>query len=226
MCGSSAHYAKGLCRVCYEDLRKEIKKLQNKERYEKNKDKCSERYKKYYQENKDKFAERAKEYYKKNRDRLIERQTKRNKEESTKEWAKEYHKRYAKKNRQKINDKQTTRRNSSTLTKLENRIRCAICTAFRRHKTIKTNRVGSMLGCSIHDLLTLWGIEKIPIGFHIDHICPCAQAQTEEELIKLQHYSNLRLIPAEDNLNKSDKKTPEGEEMCQKLLGREWIDKP
>jgi hypothetical protein len=58
---------------------------------------------------------------------------------------------------------------------------------------------------------------------HIDHICPIAQAQNEEEVLKLCHYTNLRYLPAEENLQKSDKKTPEGEEMCRKLLNREWI---
>ena len=53
-----------------------------------------------------------------------------------------------------------------------------------------------------------------------DHICPCAQAETEEELIKLQHYLNIR--PYKDNLVKSDNKTPEGDDMCRLLLGREW----
>lgn len=40
---------------------------------------------------------------------------------------------------------------------------------------------------------------------HIDHIVPISSANTEEEIIKLCHYSNLRLITAEDNMRKQNK---------------------
>ena len=73
-------------------------------------------------------------------------------------------------------------------------------------------------------LFALWGIDAIPEGYHIDHICPLAQAQTIEEAKKLCNYANLQLLPKLENIRKSDSKTPEGEEMCKKLLGREWID--
>ena len=61
-------------------------------------------------------------------------------------------------------------------------------------------------------------------NIHLDHICPCAQAQNEEELIKLQHYSNFQWLPAEDNLKKYDSKTPDAEQKCIELLNREWIE--
>ena len=45
------------------------------------------------------------------------------------------------------------------------------------------------------------GIEKV----HIDHIIPLATAKTEEDVIKLCHYTNLQLLKGEDNLSKGDK---------------------
>ena len=63
-------------------------------------------------------------------------------------------------------------------------------------------------------------------GYDLDHICPCAQSNSEEELIKLQHYSNFQWLLEKENEIKSDKWTPKGEELCRKLLNREWIDKP
>ena len=41
--------------------------------------------------------------------------------------------------------------------------------------------------------------------WHIDHITPISSAKSEEELIKLSHYSNLQPLWAEDNLSKSNK---------------------
>jgi hypothetical protein len=58
--------------------------------------------------------------------------------------------------------------------------------------------------------------------YHLDHICCCAQARNEEELIKLQNYTNLRWMSAKENLSKGDNWTEEGAALCLKLLGREW----
>ncbi len=41
--------------------------------------------------------------------------------------------------------------------------------------------------------------------WHVDHIIPLATAKTEDEVIKLCHYSNLQPLWAEDNWAKSDK---------------------
>lgn len=41
--------------------------------------------------------------------------------------------------------------------------------------------------------------------WHIDHIIPISSAKTEEEVIKLNHYTNLQPLWAEDNYKKSDK---------------------
>jgi len=40
---------------------------------------------------------------------------------------------------------------------------------------------------------------------HIDHIIPLSTVTSELEIIKLNHYSNLRLLFWEDNIEKSNK---------------------
>ena len=54
----------------------------------------------------------------------------------------------------------------------------------------------------------------------IDHICPCSQAKNEQELLSLQHYSNL--TPSFDNFIKSDNATIEAVSNCNLILGRGW----
>lgn len=44
-----------------------------------------------------------------------------------------------------------------------------------------------------------------PNGWHVDHIIPLSSAKTEEDLLKLNHYTNLRPLWAEDNLAKGAK---------------------
>jgi hypothetical protein len=114
-------------------------------------------------------------------------------------------------------------------------LRTCISMAIRKKYT-KTRKSDALLGCSISEAIAhiekqflpgmSWKNKSSPnmSGWDIDHICPCSQAQNEEELIKLQHYTNLRPMWAMDNRVKCSSKTPEAEAMCLELLGRKWID--
>lgn len=41
---------------------------------------------------------------------------------------------------------------------------------------------------------------------HIDHVIPISWANTEKQVLALNHYSNLQLLSVEDNLLKKDSK--------------------
>lgn len=109
------------------------------------------------------------------------------------------------------------------LHRLAQLIRCRIYQSLKLGRLSKIMQTRDYLKCSYEVFLKHLG-PKLNDALDLDHICPCHQAQNEEELIKLQHYSNFRWLDSSDNISKSDNKTPEAEEMCHKLLGREWID--
>jgi hypothetical protein len=63
------------------------------------------------------------------------------------------------------------------------------------------------------------------VKYNIDHIAPLAQATSWDEVVKLCHYTNIRIATKMEDASKHTAKTPEGTLMCEKLLGRKWIDK-
>ena len=95
--------------------------------------------------------------------------------------------------------------------------------AFYSKGIKKESKTAELLCCSLVDFQTYLGA-KPGENYQLDHICPCAQAQNKEELIKLQHYSNFRWLLADENLKKSNHRVPEAEQKCFDILGREWID--
>ena len=106
---------------------------------------------------------------------------------------------------------------------LRHRISSLIYQSLKAEYFTKNSKSAEYLCCSYEDFMKHLG-PKPEGNIHLDHICPCAQAQNEEELIKLQHYSNFQWLPAEDNLKKYDSKTPDAEQKCIELLNREWIE--
>lgn len=109
------------------------------------------------------------------------------------------------------------------LEEARHRVRKLISESLRRKKYKKRSRTAILLCCSFEILLDHLG-PKPEADSHMDHICPCSQARNEEELMKLQHYTNFQWLSPKENLTKGDRKTPGGEKLCRKLLNREWID--
>jgi hypothetical protein len=178
--------------------------------FEKNRAKCKEcrsEYKnQYYLNNKEKIKqwreknkENRKNYYLKNKKRILEQQNKyylNNKEQKVKT-AKKY---------------EQYRRNNDTLFKFKKSVRCLIRDSFRRCNHNKTSKTVDILACSIEEFKShierqfTKGMTWEKLGeIHLDHIIPLATAKTEEDVIRLNHYTNFQPLWAKDNLKKSDK---------------------
>lgn len=162
-------------------------KAQRKSYREANSEKRKEAMRDWYTRNADHAKNKAKEYRESNRSKMSE-------------WSKNYRK---------------EREKQDPLFKLSRRIRTLIYAKFRQGGYTKRSKTFLILGCSFEEFKTHLETRFSPGmawenygDWHIDHIIPVATATTEEELLKLNHYSNLYPLWASDNLKKG-KKVPQ-----------------
>jgi len=151
-----------------------------------NKEKENERKLKWKLNNPEKTTESKKKYYQLNREKEIRRNT------------------------NKINERKKT----DTTLKLSCLMRSRTSTFIKLKKYKKNNNTFKIIGCSPSELKCY--IENLftegmswenhgSFGWHIDHIVPLSSANTEEEIYKLCHYSNLQPLWAIENLQKGSK---------------------
>ena len=98
--------------------------------------------------------------------------------------------------------------------KFKSQIRRMINNSFRRNGHTKNEKTEKIIGCTIDYFIEyLLQTYRANYGYEwdnkekidIDHIIPLATANTEQEVYKLCHYTNLQLLRANDNLKKSNK---------------------
>jgi hypothetical protein len=121
-----------------------------------------------------------------------------------------------------INSKR--RKKEDVIYALKKRTSTTIRNGLVQHCLTKKDKTSTILGCSFRTFANHLNITSPHqlVGMHLDHICPISMAQTEDEAYLLNHYSNFRLIPASENLAKSNSWTPEGAMLHLILLQREW----
>lgn len=178
------------CKVCRKSKSKNF--FINNEDYmtnynNQNKEILSQYYSSRYEENKESILQQRKEYSKNNRDIIN----------------KNYRKRY----------------NEDPLYKLQDLIRSSINHSFRNKGYTKNSKSYQILGCSWEEVKLYlenkfeswmtWEIQGLyngtfNYGWDIDHIIPISSAKTEEELLKLNHFSNLQ--PLCSKINRDIKK--------------------
>jgi hypothetical protein len=190
----------------YREANKKKIAEQDKAYYEANKDKIAERNKAYREANKKKIAEQDKAYYEANKDKIAERD-----------------KAYYEANKEKILERKrvyTKQRNKrDPLFRLVKNYRRSCSTAFSSIGQKKNNKSLKLLGLKTWQELAEHlskqfydhsetgeqmtfdnhGIH----GWHIDHIIPIFTAETEEDIIKLCHYTNLQPLWAKDHITKT-----------------------
>lgn len=158
------------------------------------------------------MCKKSKEYYSENKEKILSKVNK----DRKKKYDIEYRKIYYSKNKDKINrylrlyyDKIK----QNPLKKLEINTKSRIRAAFSVSKWNKNNKTKDILGCDYNELFSYieskftdgmcWS--KLGSEIHIDHIIPISSAKTEEDIINLNHHTNLQPLWAKDNLIKSNK---------------------
>lgn len=122
---------------------------------------------------------------------------------------------YRKKNKSILREKNKSyhknRLSNDPLYRLKYTVKGIIRKSLSKKGYTKKSRTHEILGCSYDYFKS--HIESLFLPemdwqnrdlWHIDHIIPLSFAQTEEECLKLNHYSNLRPLWIYDNLFKSD----------------------
>ena len=88
--------------------------------------------------------------------------------------------------------------------KLSQNIRTLIRSSFNYNNHKKNTKTSSILGCTA-DYFKEW-LGGVPnLNVHMDHIIPSSWAETEEEVIALNHYSNFRLVDSKSNISKGNR---------------------
>jgi hypothetical protein len=98
------------------------------------------------------------------------------------------------------------RKKTDALYALTRRARNLVNNAFSLKGYRKNTKTEKLIGCSFKFLLR-WLGEKPTLCAAVDHVIPLATAKCEQDIISLNHWTNLRYLSAAENLEKRDKLT-------------------
>jgi hypothetical protein len=208
------------------------KKLSAKKWRDKNKLKILEKNREYRKKKKSKKCskvllsdeekkKRRKEYREKNREYFREYHKKYVADNFEK--ISEYHKKYENENKIELNKKNVIRKKNRYINDSDYRIkiniRNLIVKSFKRNGYTKKSKTYDIIGCSFEEFKIHlesmfsewmnWGNKgmyngEFNCGWDIDHIIPISSAKTEEDIIRLNHYTNIQ--PLCSKINRDIKK--------------------
>ena len=192
----------------YSDKNKKKIKIYRNQYKKDNKEKIKMSNKKYYLDNKEFFLESSKNYRENNPDKV---------KELSSNWKieiKKYSKYYNKNNRKRIqkhkNEYNNNRKKNDPVYNLRCSLARSISDTLREKKFSKKSKTCDILGCSFQELkeyletkFESWmnwsnkgntkdGIIELNKTWDVDHIIPLSTAKTEEDIIRLNHYTNLQ----------------------------------
>ncbi len=206
----------GICKKCKDKIWRENNKehirQKHKEWNENNKESISEIKKEYYSQNKKHITQKSKEYYENNKEKLLEKQ---------KEWYDKNKERKSLmvKNWRECNPNfkrnyENNRYKNDTIFRLKNLISSSIRREFNNNKLEKNSKTEIILGISINDFKLYleskfedwmtWENQglyngKLNYGWDIDHKIPLSTAEKEDDIIRLNHYTNLQPLCSKIN---------------------------
>lgn len=179
----------------------------NKEYRLKNSEKIKETSHKYYLNNMDSIKQKVKEYSKTEKSKEYRKKYR----EANKDYYSEYGSMYRELKKEELREYfkiyRKNKRSSDILYKLKDSIRHRISESLKVKGYYKNNSTVYIIGCSIEDFKIYleskfedwmsWenhGLYngKLDYGWDIDHIIPLSSATTEDEILKLNHYTNLQ----------------------------------
>lgn len=177
--------------------------------------------KKNYLLNKEKKISYQKEYYLLNKEKCLldAKKWSENNREKSNLIKKEHKKKNLIKYNLKRNESRKLRKQNDPLFKLKEQIRVSINKGFKKQNFNKPLITEKILGCSfkefklyIESKFESWmtwenhgNFNKEKLTWQIDHIIPISLAKTKEEIIKLNHFTNLQPLETKKNLYKSNK---------------------
>lgn len=206
------------------------KRLEGNKKWRENNKELVDKYKKkYYKENQESILEKKKKYYQKNQEELLEK--KKEYYQENQEKIKEKFKKYNKQNRDKINERMLgyikERKENDPLFKFKLNVRDLITKSIKKRGYTKKSKTQEILGID-YNSFKRYIENQFKDGmswenrdeWDLDHIIPISSGKNEEEIIALNHYTNLQPLYREDNILKSDSYN---EEVKQKYL--DWYSK-
>lgn len=160
---------------------------------------------KYYSDNREKILDKMKDQYKllKENELLLSEKRKRDKI-NMRIWRE--------RNKEVLSNRIKERKKNDPLYKLSDSIRTLIWNSITKIGYVKNSRTNEILGCLYEEFKL--HIESLFIDemswenygeWHFDHKVPISWAKTEEEVYKLNHYTNFQPLWARDNLSKGNK---------------------
>ena len=214
-------YQKNKSAKLYREKNKEKIKESQKIYREKNKEKIKESQKIYRLNNLEYFKKSDKERYQRKRQQIIKNQKEyyKNNIEKIKEYRENNRERFKPRKRSYMRDYVKNRCLMDPIFKLRRLIKSSINRQLKKNGYTKKSRNHKILGCTYEDFKLYIESKFDPwmswdnhglyngqqcYGWDIDHIIPVSSANTEEDVIRLNHYTNLQ--PLCSHINRDIKK--------------------